>query len=129
MVDDVDGHHQVEGPGGERQAVEVGLHQGGCGRRGGGVGEARLEEFEHLGVTIGARDLKPRGEQGPQVAADAAAGIQNPAAASRLPPGDQAHELRIGPQSLHPGIGKEFSPNGHGDLNIWLLKIFRHKEC
>ena len=45
MVDDVDGHHQVEGPGGERQAVEVGLRQVGCGRRGGGVGEARLEEL------------------------------------------------------------------------------------
>jgi hypothetical protein len=47
------------------------------------------------------------------VAADSAAGIQNPAAAGRLPPGDQAHKLRIGPQSLHPGIGKKFSPNGH----------------
>jgi hypothetical protein len=46
------------------------------------------------------------------MATDAATGVQNPAATGRLPPGDQTHEFRIGPQSLHPGIGKKFSPNG-----------------
>ena len=61
MVDDVDGHHQVEGPGGERQAVEVGLHQVGCDRRGGGVGQARLEES----AAPGRHNPPPRPETPP----------------------------------------------------------------
>ena len=111
VVDDVDGHYQVEAPGGERQAAEVGLHQVCSDCRGGGVGQARLEESQHLGVAIRAPDPKPRLQHGQQVAAHPAAGVQNPA---KRPP------------ACHPGIKAMSSGLGFNPCIAGSAKISPH---
>ena len=117
VIDDLDGHRQVEGPGHKGQAVEVGLGQIRPCRNHRGFFQAVLEELQHLGVDIHAPDRKTGGEQRQQVTAHAAAGIQHLAAAGLLHHRDQGHQFGIGLKGLHDGIGKKFSPTWHNDLD------------
>ena len=111
MADGVDAEDEIEGRGGEGQVLQVGLGE----PEGQGTGVKEGPQVPDDGpLPVQAQDLKPGPGQGHQVAPGAAARFQDAAEAAGGQLRHQGHDLRVGRQALHQGIGKNFSPVGHG---------------
>ena len=116
VVDHVDAHSQIKGRRGEGQAFQVSPGQPdppGLRRR---RGQALLENSQNLRIQVCSPNQEACLDQGQQLAAHPAAGIQHPAAAGRLPDRQQLHQGGVGGLALHPRIGKNLSPFRHGAL-------------